>query len=66
VSASQKPDATRVAGLFAWNRLGRKVKKGEKGKLTGLPMGRPSFSPVLPTLGVAPHVQGATMPSHAL
>jgi len=29
--ARQKPDATRVAGLFAWNQLGRKVKKGEKG-----------------------------------
>jgi antirestriction protein ArdC len=31
VSALQKPDATRVAGLYAWNQLGRKVKKGEKG-----------------------------------
>lgn len=31
MSASQKPDATRVAGLYAWNQLGRKVKKGEKG-----------------------------------
>jgi antirestriction protein ArdC len=31
VSASQKPAATRVAGLFAWNQLGRKVRKGEKG-----------------------------------
>jgi len=29
--ARQKPDATRVAGLWAWNQLGRKVKKGEKG-----------------------------------
>ena len=27
----QKPDATRVAGLYAWNQLGRKVKKGEHG-----------------------------------
>jgi hypothetical protein len=25
------PGATRVAGLYAWNQLGRKVKKGEKG-----------------------------------
>jgi hypothetical protein len=25
------PDATRVAGLYAWNQLGRKVKKGEHG-----------------------------------
>ncbi|MGA3132456.1 MAG: ArdC family protein [Terracidiphilus sp.] len=29
--ARQRPDATRVAGLWAWNQLGRKVKKGEKG-----------------------------------
>jgi hypothetical protein len=26
--ARQKPNATRVAGLYAWNQLGRKVKKG--------------------------------------
>jgi hypothetical protein len=29
--ARQRPDATRVAGLYAWNQLGRKVKRGEKG-----------------------------------
>jgi antirestriction protein ArdC len=29
--ARQKPTATRVAGLYAWNQLGRRVKKGEKG-----------------------------------
>ena len=29
--ARQKPDATRVGGLYAWNQLGRKVKKGERG-----------------------------------
>jgi antirestriction protein ArdC len=29
--ARQKPDATRVAGMYAWNQLGRRVKKGEKG-----------------------------------
>ena len=29
--ARQKPDATRVAGLYAWNQLGRKVRKGQKG-----------------------------------
>jgi hypothetical protein len=29
--ARQKPDATRVAGLYAWNQFGRKVKKGERG-----------------------------------
>ena len=29
--ARQMPDATRVAGLHAWNQLGRKVMKGQKG-----------------------------------
>jgi hypothetical protein len=29
--ARQKLDATRVAGLYAWNQLARKVRKGEKG-----------------------------------
>jgi antirestriction protein ArdC len=29
--ARQKPDATRVAGLYAWNQLGRRVRKGERG-----------------------------------
>jgi hypothetical protein len=29
--ARQRPDATRVAGLYAWNQLGGKVRKGEKG-----------------------------------
>jgi hypothetical protein len=29
--ARQKPDATRVAGLYAWNQLGRNVRKGERG-----------------------------------
>ena len=29
--ARQKPDASRVAGMYAWNQLGRRVKKGEKG-----------------------------------
>ena len=29
--ARQAPDATRVAGLYAWNQLGRKVMKGQKG-----------------------------------
>jgi hypothetical protein len=29
--ARQRPSATRVAGLYAWNQLGRKVSKGEKG-----------------------------------
>jgi antirestriction protein ArdC len=29
--ARQKPDAQKVAGLYAWNQLGRKVKKGERG-----------------------------------
>jgi antirestriction protein ArdC len=29
--ARQRPDATHVAGLYAWNQLGRRVNKGEKG-----------------------------------
>ena len=29
--ALQKPEATRVAGLYAWNQLGRRVNKGERG-----------------------------------
>lgn len=29
--ARQKTDATRVAGMYTWNQLGRRVKKGEKG-----------------------------------
>jgi antirestriction protein ArdC len=34
----QKPSATRVAGLITWNRLGRHVKKGEKGIMIFAPM----------------------------
>jgi hypothetical protein len=29
--ARQFPSATRVAGMYAWNQLGRRVKKGSKG-----------------------------------
>ena len=29
--ARQRPLATRVAGMYAWNQLGRRVNKGEKG-----------------------------------
>jgi hypothetical protein len=29
--ARQRPSASRVAGMHAWNQLGRRVKKGEKG-----------------------------------
>src|SRR5260370_7502673 len=29
--ARQMPSASRVAGMYAWNQLGRKVKKGQKG-----------------------------------
>jgi len=29
--ARQRPNASRVAGLYAWNQLGRKVRKGERG-----------------------------------
>ena len=36
--ASQKPDATRVAGFQTWKSLGRFVKKGEKGIVIIAPM----------------------------
>jgi len=36
--ASQKPDATRVAGFHMWKRLGRAVKKGEHGIAIFAPM----------------------------
>jgi antirestriction protein ArdC len=29
--ARQRPNATRIAGMYAWNQLGRKVRKGERG-----------------------------------
>jgi hypothetical protein len=29
--ARQRPDAIRVAGMYAWNQLGRRVRKGERG-----------------------------------
>lgn len=35
---SQKPDATQVAGFHAWRKLGRFVKKGEKGIVIVAPM----------------------------
>jgi len=34
----QKPDASRVAGMYAWNQLGRRVKRGEKGIQIYAPM----------------------------
>jgi hypothetical protein len=36
---SQRPDATRVAGFNAWKKLGRSVKKGEKGIVILAPAG---------------------------
>jgi hypothetical protein len=36
--ASQKRDASHVAGMYAWNQLGRRVKRGEKGILILAPM----------------------------
>src|ERR1700690_3156981 len=36
--ASQKPTATHVAGFHAWHKLGRFVKKGEKGILILAPV----------------------------
>jgi antirestriction protein ArdC len=36
--ARQRPDATNVAGMYTWNQLGRRVKKGEKGIQIFAPM----------------------------
>lgn len=36
--ASQRPDATRVAGFWTWKKLRRFVKKGEKGIVIVAPM----------------------------
>jgi hypothetical protein len=36
--ARQRPDATQVAGMWAWNQLGRRVKRGEKGIAILAPM----------------------------
>src|SRR5947209_9313086 len=36
--ASQRPTASRVAGIRAWNELGRRVKRGEKGIMIFAPM----------------------------
>jgi antirestriction protein ArdC len=36
--ARQKPDATNVAGIWTWNQLGRRVKRGEKGIAILAPM----------------------------
>jgi hypothetical protein len=36
--AAQKPGATRVAGIWAWNKLGRRVRRGEKGIVILAPM----------------------------
>jgi len=36
--AMQKRDATRVSGMYAWNQLGRRVRRGEKGIMIFAPM----------------------------
>jgi hypothetical protein len=36
--ATQKPEATRVAGIVAWNQLSRRVKRGERGIAILAPM----------------------------
>ena len=41
--ASQKPMATHVAGFHAWHKLGRSVKKGEKGILILAPIVRRKY-----------------------
>lgn len=35
---AQRPDATQVAGMGTWNKLGRRVKKGEKGIMIFAPL----------------------------
>jgi N-terminal domain of anti-restriction factor ArdC len=44
--ASQNPTATHVAGFHAWHKLGRFVKKGEKGILILAPIVRPKSQTV--------------------
>ena len=44
--ASQKPTASHVAGFHAWHKLGRFVKKGEKGILILAPIVRPKSQSV--------------------
>jgi hypothetical protein len=46
--ASQKPTATHVAGFHTWHKLGRFVKKGEKGILILAPIARPKNQSVEP------------------
>src|SRR5437660_8604970 len=36
--AMQKGNATRVAGMYAWNQLGRRVTRGQKGIMIFAPM----------------------------
>jgi len=36
--AMQKRNATRVASMYAWNQLGRRVRRGEKGIMIFAPM----------------------------
>jgi len=36
--ASQRPTATKVAGIRSWNELGRRVRRGEKGIMIFAPM----------------------------
>ncbi len=57
--ARQRPDATRVAGLYAWNQLGRKVKKGEKGKRAAPSKVVRMMVPNLCEMKGAPHPQKA-------
>jgi hypothetical protein len=38
VTASQKPNATLVAGIRSWNQSGRRVKRGENGIMIFAPM----------------------------
>ena len=48
--ARQKPDARHVAGMWAWNQLGRRVKRGEKGIAILAPMIHNLIAPGNPTV----------------
>src|SRR5260370_7039631 len=54
--ARQRPSASRVAGMYAWNQLGRPVKKGEKGI--------PILAPILGTKPKPTDAAANALPNH--
>ena len=55
--ASQKPNATHVAGFHAWHKLGRFLKKGEKGILILAPIIRRRPKTTARPSRMNPHLQ---------